>query len=58
MAEPVVALVPKCAGCDEIWLPWDTDRWRAYIAGADLDHPGEVFFYCPGCAAREYGDDA
>jgi hypothetical protein len=38
-------------------LPWDTDRWRAYIGGADLIDPGEVFFYCPECANREYGDD-
>jgi hypothetical protein len=57
VAEPVVALVPKCVECDEIWLPWDAARWRAYIGGADAIDPGEVFFYCPECANREYGDD-
>ena len=57
MTEPVVALVSKCVTCGEIWLPWDTDRWSAYIGGDDLIDPGEIFFYCPECAIREFGDD-
>jgi len=44
-----VALTPRCAECLDVWLPADEDRWRAY-----LDTEGELVFYCPGCAEREF----
>ncbi len=52
-----VALVPRCSECEAVWLPDDTDRWCAYL-GCDehVDERGEVFFYCPTCAEREFGD--
>ena len=53
MAEPAVVLIPKCVECDQMWLPWDTDRWQAYWID---DGPDEVLlFYCAECAKREFG---
>lgn len=52
-----VASTPQCAECDAIWLPSGEERWRAYLGGDDLEEPGEVVFYCPGCAEREFGGD-
>lgn len=53
MAEPVVALVPKCVGCGDSWLPWDTDHWQAYWT---VDGPEDaLLFYCETCAKREFG---
>jgi hypothetical protein len=51
-----VALIPTCAECGARRLPADEDRWRAYLGGDDLDEPGEIVFYCPECAQREFGD--
>jgi hypothetical protein len=56
MASADVALVPKCAECDTIWLPNDPERWRAYVGGDELDEPPELVFYCPECAEQEFGD--
>jgi hypothetical protein len=50
-----VALIPECAECDACWLPAEEERWRAYLGCDDLDELGEVFFYCPVCAEREFG---
>jgi hypothetical protein len=44
-----VALIPQCAACDEVWLPADDDRWRAYF-----DSDDKLVFYCPECAEREF----
>jgi hypothetical protein len=49
-----VALIPKCAECEEVWLPADEERWRAYLTD---DEPAELAFYCPACAERAFGDD-
>ena len=56
MAE-AVAQIPTCVECGTRWLPADEQRWRAYV-GCDehRDEPGELFFYSPDCAAREFGD--
>jgi hypothetical protein len=32
-----VALIPKCAECEAVWLPTDEERWHACLAGDDLD---------------------
>jgi hypothetical protein len=32
-----VALIPKCAECEAVWLPADEERWTAYLGGDDLD---------------------
>ena len=53
-----VALIPKCAECEAVWLPADEERWRAYHAGDDLDEPAEIVFYCPECAKREFKNEA
>jgi hypothetical protein len=50
MSAEQVALIPRCAECDDRWLPDDDDRWRAF-----LDTDDELVFYCPECAAREFG---
>jgi hypothetical protein len=47
-------LIPKCAECDAVWRPADNERWRAYLAGDDLEEPAKLVFYCPGCAEREF----
>ena len=50
-----VSLIPGCTECEARWFPADDDRWRAYL-GCDesLHEPAELFFYCPGCAEREF----
>lgn len=54
-----VALVPKCVECKALWLPADTERWRAYLGcDEDLDEPAEVVILCPSCAEREFGGDS
>ena len=57
MSTEQVALVPRCAECEAVWLPADEARWRAYL-GCDehFDEPAEVVFYCPDCAEREFDD--
>jgi hypothetical protein len=57
MSAESVALIPRCAECGVVWLPADEERWRAYLGGDDLGEPAEVFFYCPACAEREFGED-
>ena len=47
-----VALIPKCAKCQAVWLPADEERWRAYLTD---DEPPELAFYCPECARQEFG---
>ena len=47
-----VALMPKCAECQAVWLPADEERWRAYLTD---DEPPELAFYCPECARQEFG---
>ena len=49
-----VALIPECAECSARWLPADAERWRAHLAGDDLDEPAELVFYCPECAERKF----
>jgi hypothetical protein len=51
-AQPI-ALIPNCAECGAVWLPADEDRWAAYLTD---DEPPEIAFYCPSCAAVEFGD--
>ena len=52
-----VALIPRCAECEAVWLPTDHERWRAYLGGDDLDEPAELFSTTPRCAEREFGDE-
>ena len=52
-----VAIIPRCAECGAVWLPADRERWQAHLGSDDLDEPPEVFFYCPTCAEREFGDE-
>jgi len=50
-----IALIPSCEECDALWLPADDERWRAYFGcEEDLDERGELYFYCPDCAEREF----
>ena len=56
MAEPTVLLTPKCIECDQIWLPWDTNRWQAYWIDDGLEDV--LLFYCAACAKREFGSAA
>jgi hypothetical protein len=48
-----VALIPRCAECEAVWLPADEERWRAYLTD---DEPPVAIFYCPECADREFAD--
>ena len=50
-----VALIPRCAECDAVWLSSDQERWRAYLGGDDLDEPAELVFYWSECAERGFG---
>ena len=52
MSAEQVALIPRCAECDALWLPADEERWSAYLTD---DEPPGVIFYCPECAEREFG---
>ena len=52
-----VALIPRCAECEAVWLPTDHERWRAYLGDDDLDGAAELVFYCPRCAEREFSSD-
>jgi hypothetical protein len=47
-----VALIPKCAECEAVWLPADEERWQAYLTD---DEPAELASYCPACAEAEFG---
>jgi hypothetical protein len=47
-----VALTPKCAECEAVWLPADEARGQAWPTD---DESPEVVFYCPECAEREFG---
>jgi len=49
-----VALIPRCAECDALWLPADENRWCAYLTD---DEPAELVFYCPVCAEQAFGGD-
>jgi RNase P subunit RPR2 len=51
MSTDQVAHAFCCAECEDIWMPEDEQRWRAYL---DLDD-GLVFF-CPECAQLEFGE--
>jgi hypothetical protein len=52
-----IALIPRCAECEAVWLPGGEERWQAHLGSDDLDEPGEVAFYCPACAEREFAGD-
>jgi hypothetical protein len=40
MSAEGVALNPRCAECDSVWLPANEKRWRAYLGcDEDLDEP-------------------
>ena|SRR5215211_4759934 len=58
MALESVALIPKCAECEAVWLPAAGERWLAHLGGDEFDEPAELVFYCPGCAEREFGQPA
>jgi hypothetical protein len=45
-----VAIIPTCEECEAAWLPADDEPWSAYLT--DNEPPA---FYCPECAAREFG---
>jgi hypothetical protein len=49
-----VAIIPTCEECGAAWLPTDDEPWSAYHA--DNKRP-QVVFYCPECAAREFGSN-
>jgi hypothetical protein len=48
-----VALIPRCAECDAIWLPADEERWEAYHLTDN--EPPELAFFCPECGEQEFG---
>jgi len=50
-----ITLIPECAQCQVRWLPAHEERWRAYLAGDDLDESAELVVYCPECSEREFG---
>jgi len=54
MSAETVALIPSCVECGARWLPADEERWRTYLTD---DEPPALAFYCPACAAREFGGD-
>ena len=56
MSAETVALIPGCVECGARWLPTDDERWRTYLTDED-DEPPALAFYCPACAAREFGGD-
>ncbi len=39
--------------CERV-LADDARGWQEHLAPANDDAPGEVVFYCPVCAAREF----
>jgi hypothetical protein len=51
-AEPVAPIL-QCELCRRVWVPADKDRWRVY----PTDDEGELVFYSPHCAAREFDAD-
>jgi hypothetical protein len=57
MSAESVVLIPECIECERPWLPADSERWRTYLGGDDLDEPAELAFYCPSCAEGEFGAD-
>ena len=51
-------LVPSlvCAECGRSSV--EAQGWKAYFAdGDDLDEELALVFFCPACAAREFGSD-
>ena len=50
-AEPVAPIL-HCELCGRVWVPAHRDRWRAY----PTEDEGELVFFCPACAAREFDD--
>jgi hypothetical protein len=44
-------MILQCEECRRVWTPADQDRWRCY-----LTTDGELVFYWPECAAREFDD--
>jgi hypothetical protein len=52
MSAEQVAVIAQCIECDDVWLPTDEARWRAY-----LDTDDSLVFYCAECAEREFGSD-
>jgi hypothetical protein len=49
--QPKVALTPTCAGCGDVWLPADMNRWKLHL---DVDE--DPVWFCLDCDAREFGD--
>jgi hypothetical protein len=48
-----IAVIPLCEECRKLWLPEDQERWEAHWID---DGPEEkLVFYCPHCAALEFG---
>ena len=53
-----VALIPRRAECEAIWLPADEGTLEGVLTGATgLGVPEEIVFYCSDCAEREFGGD-
>jgi hypothetical protein len=49
----VVELVcVECSGCADT----EARAWQGHLVDADDDGEDEVVFYCPLCAAQEFGD--
>ena len=42
----------ECGRCAEA----EAQGWRAYLVDADDYEGDEVLFFCPMCAAREFGE--
>jgi hypothetical protein len=47
-----VAVIPRRAECDALWLPVEEEHWLDYLTDHD-----EIVFYCPSRAGREFGSD-
>ncbi|MBA3733840.1 MAG: hypothetical protein H0W90_01385 [Actinobacteria bacterium] len=47
-----VALTPECEECGTVWLPSDTERWRAELLDDEpVDH---LAFWCAECWERGF----
>ena len=51
----VVPTVPVCVECGRR-ADREARGWQGHIVDADDDGDAEVVFFCPRCAAREFGD--
>jgi len=44
---------PRCVECGQVWVEISERGWQTHLLGRE---PVEAVFFCPACAAREFGD--